>query len=55
MVFFIGQLRPFRWSEVKHINSYEDMRDITQGDIVENLGHLTQWDDDCVPVELCER
>ncbi|KAI0690992.1 hypothetical protein C8T65DRAFT_711558 [Cerioporus squamosus] len=46
--------RPFRWSEVKHISNYQDLRGITQGDIVETFGHVFQWDQDCVPVELCE-
>ena len=55
MVFIIGHPRPFRWSEVKHITSYEDMKGLTHGDIVETFGHVFEWDDDCVPAELCKR
>ncbi|KAI1789447.1 hypothetical protein LXA43DRAFT_974282 [Ganoderma leucocontextum] len=54
MVFIIGELRPFRPSEVKHVASFEDMKDIVYGDIVETFGHVVEWDHDCVPVELCE-
>ncbi|KAI0747158.1 hypothetical protein C8Q80DRAFT_1220314 [Daedaleopsis nitida] len=54
MTFYVGQIRPFHPSEVKHISSEEDLKSVVQGDIIETLGHLTQWDEDCVPVKLCE-
>ena len=54
-MFQIGETRPFHWSEVKHISNFEDLKDVTQGDILETFGHVFQWDEDCVPVELCER
>ncbi len=55
MTFYVGEIRPFRWSEVKHITNSQDLRGLNQGDIVETFGHVFQWDQDCVPVELCER
>ncbi|RPD55549.1 hypothetical protein L226DRAFT_511620 [Lentinus tigrinus ALCF2SS1-7] len=55
MSFYIGQIRPFRWSEVKHISNRHDLLDVTEGDVVETFGHVFQWDEDCVPVEVCER
>ncbi|RDX46191.1 hypothetical protein OH76DRAFT_902101 [Lentinus brumalis] len=55
MTFHVGEIRPFRWSEVKHITNSQDLRGLSQGDIVETFGHIFQWDQDCVPVELCER
>ena len=55
MVFIVGDLRPFRPSEVKHVTSVDDMKNLAYGDIVETFGHLMEWDHDCVPVELCER
>ena len=54
-MFLIGKTRPLHWSEVKHISNFEDSKDVTQGDILETFGHVFQWDEDCVPVELCER
>ncbi|PIL27853.1 hypothetical protein GSI_11007 [Ganoderma sinense ZZ0214-1] len=54
MVFIIGNVRPFHPSEVKHVASFEDMKDVTNGDIVETFGHVLEWDHNCVPVELCE-
>ena len=55
MVFIVGELRPFRPCEVKHVASFDDMRDLAYGDIVETFGYLLEWDHDCVPAELCER
>ena len=55
MLFYIGQIRPFRWSEIKHISKHQDLRCVTQGDIVETFGHVFQWDEDCVPVEIYQR
>ena len=54
-MFYVGHLRPFRWSEVKHVSSHDDMRDAAYGDIFEVLGHIFEWDDDCVPSDLCTR
>ncbi|KAM5541811.1 hypothetical protein V8D89_004540 [Ganoderma adspersum] len=54
MVFIIGDVRPFHPSEVKHVSSFEDMKDIANGDIVETFGHILEWDHDCVPIEVCE-
>ncbi|TBU29454.1 hypothetical protein BD311DRAFT_720643 [Dichomitus squalens] len=55
MVFIIGHPRPFRWSEVKHITSYEDMKSTAYEGLVETFGHVFEWDEDCVPAELCQR
>ena len=55
MVFIVGDVRPFHPSEVKHVSSFEDMKGIANGDIVETFGHVLEWDHDCVPIEVCER
>ena len=55
MVFIVGDVRPFHPSEVKHVSSFEDMKGIANGDIVETFGHILEWDRDCVPIEVCER
>ena len=54
-MFYVAHPRPFRWSEVKHVSSHDDMRDAAYGDIFEVLGHIFEWDDDCVPSDLCTR
>ncbi|KAH9939353.1 uncharacterized protein BXZ73DRAFT_43758 [Epithele typhae] len=55
MVFYIGRPRAHRASEVKHISTYRDMHDASDGDLFEIGGYVFEWDDDCVPPELCER
>ena len=55
MVFFIRTPRSFRWGDVKPIVSLDNMKTVTRGDVVDMFGHICEWDDDCVPHELCER
>ena len=55
MVFYVGRLRPFRWSEVKHVSGWDDMCHASNGDVFDVLDHVFEWDDDCVSQDLCSR
>ena len=55
MVFYVGRLRPFRWSEVKCVSGWDDMRYASNGDVFDVLDHVFEWDDDCVSPDLCSR
>ncbi|KAI0371402.1 hypothetical protein BV20DRAFT_203668 [Pilatotrama ljubarskyi] len=54
MHFQIGEVRAHNDSEVRHIRHSEETRTLRPGDIVETFGHVFEWDQDCVPIELCE-
>ncbi|KAH9930497.1 uncharacterized protein BXZ73DRAFT_90308 [Epithele typhae] len=55
MVFYIGHPRAHHASEVKHISMYHDMHYAGHRDLFEICGHVFEWDDHCVPPELCEK
>ncbi|KAI0674649.1 hypothetical protein C8Q78DRAFT_967687 [Trametes maxima] len=50
----IGSIRPHDISEIKHIRHSQETTVLRTGDVVDFLGHVFQWDEDCVSTELCE-
>ncbi|KAI0646650.1 hypothetical protein C8Q79DRAFT_682979 [Trametes meyenii] len=54
MSFPIGCLRPHDASEIKHIRHSQETAGLRTGDIVEFLGHVCEWDKDCITTEICE-
>ncbi|KAI0777333.1 hypothetical protein BD413DRAFT_466892 [Trametes elegans] len=50
----IGSIRPYDDEEVIHISHSQETTTLQTGDVVETFDHVFEWDDDCVPLDVCE-
>lgn len=53
MPFVIGYVPPTPAASIKHINHSRDTHHLRDGDVVQVLDHILQWDEHCVSEETC--
>ncbi|KAL4252936.1 Rubber oxygenase Lcp-like protein [Abortiporus biennis] len=49
----IGNIPPYQACNVKHLTHIREAADLQNGDIVEFLGHIILWDENCISDKTC--